>query len=170
MARKPQLNLNKGNTYTVTLKYDEPKSGNNAYGPWYLYTADYNGQEVVFFAKEPLHKQIQRTNARTGDTITIAVDERGYYSVGDANGSNMSMGEDEDPFTPPAVSPPTGVSATHKPTRSFDGLVEDYQACLGAAAAICVAEFEEYTNEDVRSIATTLYIQGTREGVDFPKE
>lgn len=170
-ARKPKLNLEKGHTYTLKLLFDEPKSGTSDKGrPWNLYTAEYQGQEVIFFTpNETVHQDIQKTGKKQGDMLTIGVDNRGNWHVGDAAAAELEAdqvfgdaGTASNSLNMPSASAPA--------RRTFESLVEDYRACLGVALELCVSEFDEYSNEDVRSIATTLYIQGVREKVNFPKE
>lgn len=168
MPRLPNLKPSKGEVYEVTLKYDEPQTGQTKGRDWFRYTVSYEGQDCVLFTpSEKEHKMIERTGKRQGDTLTIAVDKQGHWHVGD-----NALNEIDDPFVtnqaPPPKPPQT--SASVRPKKSFDGLVEDYRACLAVAAELCTTEFESYTNEDIRAIATTLYIQGVREGVNFPKE
>lgn len=168
MPKLPTLKLTKGNVYELTLKYDEPKTGETKGREWFLYTVNYDGQDcVLFMPSEKEHKAIQQTRKGQGDTITIGVDNQGHWHVGD-----NALSEIDDPFTTNAAPPPKPpmTSASHKPKKSFEGMVDDYRACLAIATEVCTTEFETYTNEDIRAIATTLYIQGTREGVNFPKE
>ncbi len=74
---------------TFKLKYDTPKSGEGANGPWHLYTVDVidgdgmafdgdsesspdNGSTVKFFASEKLHESItQAGGTRRGVTLTV---------------------------------------------------------------------------------------------------
>lgn len=164
--QKPKLNLTKGNVYELTLMFDEPKSGQKNGRSWFLYTVRYQNQECIFFTpSQKEHEAIQKLNLGTGDTFVIGVDNDGQWHVSTEAPENMVL----DPFSDPKPPPPPPGLPPKSPSRSFETLVEDYQACLGVANTICVAEFESYTNEDVRAIATTLYIQGTREGVAFPK-
>jgi len=62
---------------TVTLAFDQPRTGENEYGPWYLYGCQFEGQDASFFASDPVHEIIQSMGYRKGHTIDIlkAVDE-----------------------------------------------------------------------------------------------
>jgi len=45
--------------YPITLTYDQCKSGESQYGPWYLYGIDYNGEPMGIFAEDALHHQLK---------------------------------------------------------------------------------------------------------------
>ena len=63
-----------GEPKTLTLAFDEPKTGNNDYGRWYMYgfkNGDISSDEDCFFATETLHSMIKTLGAGEGDEITI---------------------------------------------------------------------------------------------------
>jgi len=63
-----------GEPKKLTLAFDEPKSGKNDYGKWYMYgfkNGDLSSEEDCFFATETLHSMIQTLGAKEGDEITI---------------------------------------------------------------------------------------------------
>ena len=63
-----------GEPKTLTLAFDEPKTGNNDYGRWYMYgfkNGDLSSDEDCFFATETLHSMIKTLGAGEGDEITI---------------------------------------------------------------------------------------------------
>ena len=63
-----------GEPKKLTLAFDEPKSGKNDYGRWYMYgfkNGDLSSEEDCFFATETLHSMIQTLGAKEGDEITI---------------------------------------------------------------------------------------------------
>lgn len=54
-----QIKLNPSSDNIVELLYDEPKSGNNKYGRWFLYGVVKDGEETAFFINsENLHKKL----------------------------------------------------------------------------------------------------------------
>ena len=55
-----------GEPRKVTLSFDQPKTGKNEYGMWYLYgiKSDINSDEDSFFATAPLHSMIQTLGAK----------------------------------------------------------------------------------------------------------
>ena len=58
MENKDSFKLSKDADNVVELLYDQPKQGQNAYGAWYLYGVNKEGQETSFFATENLHKSL----------------------------------------------------------------------------------------------------------------
>jgi hypothetical protein len=46
--------------YQVTLDYDQCKSGESQYGPWYLYGIEHDGKTMGIFAEIELHKQLKK--------------------------------------------------------------------------------------------------------------
>jgi hypothetical protein len=63
-----------GEPKKLTLAFDEPKTGKNDYGRWFMYgfkNSDINSEEDCFFATETLHSMIQTLGAKEGDEITI---------------------------------------------------------------------------------------------------
>tara|TARA_Y100001963_G_scaffold80445_1_gene111623 strand:+ start:153 stop:581 length:429 start_codon:yes stop_codon:yes gene_type:complete len=63
-----------GEPKTLTLAFDEPKTGTNDYGKWYMYgfkNSDLSSDEDCFFATETLHSMINTLGAKEGDEITI---------------------------------------------------------------------------------------------------
>ena len=63
-----------GEPKKLTLAFDEPKTGNNDYGRWYMYgfkNGDLSSDEDCFFATETLHSMIKTLGAGEGDEITI---------------------------------------------------------------------------------------------------
>tara|TARA_R100000734_G_C3316408_1_gene108889 strand:- start:1518 stop:2012 length:495 start_codon:yes stop_codon:yes gene_type:complete len=73
MENKDSFKLSKDADNIVELLYDQPKQGQNAYGAWYLYGVNKEGQETSFFATENLHKKLS-TFGR-GATVNIRKDE-----------------------------------------------------------------------------------------------
>lgn len=45
--------------YPITLTYDQCKSGESQYGPWYLYGVEHNGEQMGIFAEDALHNQLK---------------------------------------------------------------------------------------------------------------
>ena len=60
-----------GKPRTFTLAFDEPKTGNNQYGTWYMYGCIHGGEEKVFFASGRLHQMIQLCGFSRGDSFTV---------------------------------------------------------------------------------------------------
>ena len=46
--------------YPVVLTYDQCKSGESQYGPWYFYGVEHDGELQGIFAEDALHEQLQQ--------------------------------------------------------------------------------------------------------------
>lgn len=153
-----------GSTEQVTLSFDQPKTGTTRGRQWIRYGVQHQGQNKGFFATPQGHAAIQELGARKGDTLVIHVDSDGEWHVG-FNQDDLDVPEavfDTKPITPGPNARPAA------PT--FQDLLEKYEVCLSEALDLARRTLpNEITNEDVRSIATTLYIQAERAGVSFPK-
>ena len=62
-----------GEPKKLTLAFDEPKTGTNSYGAWYMYgvKGDIDSDKDCFFATPSLHTMIRTLGAGEGDEITI---------------------------------------------------------------------------------------------------
>ena len=87
-----------GEPKTLTLAFDEPKTGNNDYGRWYMYgfkNSDLSSDEDCFFATETLHSMIKTLGAGEGDEITIEKCqdlEMTFFKVNGLSISDMNSG------------------------------------------------------------------------------
>ena len=87
-----------GEPKTLTLAFDEPKTGNNDYGRWYMYgfkNSDLSSDEDCFFATETLHSMIKTLGAGEGDEITIEkcqALEMTFFKVNGLSISDMNSG------------------------------------------------------------------------------
>ena len=82
-----------GEPKTITLAFDEPKTGRNDYGNWYMYgfkNGDLSSEEDCFFATHTLHTMIQTLGAKEGDEITIEKCVDGEMSFFKVNGLSMN--------------------------------------------------------------------------------
>lgn len=68
---KPKLDLAVNIPATIKLLMDKPVTGSNAYGNWYLFGVEYEGQEYSFFATEDVAKYAEENNLRKGDEIKV---------------------------------------------------------------------------------------------------
>ena len=66
-----QIYFNEGNTYDVTMSFDECKSGTRDNGQsWYRYAVKYEGKDSYFFANDyNLHNKLK--TYKKGDIVTI---------------------------------------------------------------------------------------------------
>tara|TARA_R110002020_G_scaffold434012_4_gene644161 strand:- start:7305 stop:7817 length:513 start_codon:yes stop_codon:yes gene_type:complete len=57
-SNRDSFKLSKDSDNSVQLMFDQPKSGQNSYGNWYLYGCIKDGRETSFFATDNLHKKL----------------------------------------------------------------------------------------------------------------
>jgi|TARA_R100000482_G_C5122969_1_gene146929 hypothetical protein len=81
-----------GEPKKLTLAFDEPKTGTNSYGAWYMYgvKSDINSDKDCFFATESLHAMIKTLGAREGDEITIEKCQEGEIVFFKVNGLTLN--------------------------------------------------------------------------------
>lgn len=133
----------------LTLTKDKCYEGTNAYGAYYLYSVEQDGEGKSFFATPEVHQLILESGIRTGDQFLVR-------KKAVQNGRKV-MAKVEFEVISKLASPPSNEEA-HS---------DDFKALMKA----CVAEAVEITkevntipwqNEDVRSIALTMFIQRAR--------
>ena len=82
-----------GEPKKLTLAFDEPKTGTNSYGAWYMYgfkNGDLSSEEDCFFATASLHTMIQTLGAGEGDEITIEKCQDGEITFFKVNGLTLN--------------------------------------------------------------------------------
>ena len=81
-----------GEPKKLTLAFDEPKTGTNSYGMWYMYgfkNGDLSSEEDCFFATASLHTMIKTLGAGEGDEITIEKCQEGEIAFFKVNGLTL---------------------------------------------------------------------------------
>ena len=81
-----------GEPKKLTLAFDDPKTGTNSYGMWYMYgfkNGDLSSQEDCFFATASLHAMIKTLGAGEGDEITIEKCQDGEIAFFKVNGLTL---------------------------------------------------------------------------------
>ena len=68
-----QLKINYNEDNKLLLMYDNPKTGNNHYGEWFMYGVKKDGHNMSLFATPTLHKILK--NFRAGDEINVRKEE-----------------------------------------------------------------------------------------------
>ena len=146
---RPKVELALNSEAKLTLTKDKCYEGTNAYGAYYLYSVEEEGEGKSFFATPEVHQQILESGIRTGDQFLIR-------KKAVQNGRKvMAKVEFE------------VISKLASPSSNGNGHSDDFKALMKA----CVAEAVEITkevntipwqNEDVRSIALTMFIQRAR--------
>ena len=81
-----------GEPKKLTLAFDEPKTGTNSYGEWYMYgvKSDIDSDKDCFFATPSLHTMIKTLGAGEGDEITIEKCEEGEITFFKVNGLTLN--------------------------------------------------------------------------------
>ena len=73
MSQNETLKIKANTDNIVEFMYNEPKTGTNNYGDWFLYGVKNDGKEVGIFATEALHRKL--SVYRAGDTVNIRKEE-----------------------------------------------------------------------------------------------
>ena len=148
---KPKVELALNSEAKLTLTTDKCYEGTNAYGAYYLYSVDEEGEGKSFFATPEVHQQILESGIRTGDQFLIR-------KKAVQNGRKVMAKVEFEVISKQPAPPPNG---------NGNGHADDFKALMKA----CVAEAVEITKEvntipwqceDVRSIALTMFIQRAR--------
>jgi len=146
---RPKVELALNSEAKLTLTKDKCYEGTNAYGTYYLYSVEQDGEGKSFFATPEVHQQILESGIRTGDQFLIR--KRAVQ-----NGRKVMAKVEFEVISKQASLPPNG-----------DGHTDNFKDLMKS----CVAEAVEITkevntipwqNEDVRSIALTMFIQRAR--------
>jgi len=147
--QKVELALN--SEAKLTLSKDKCYEGTNAYGTYYLYSVEHEGEQKSFFATPEVHQQILESGIRTGDQFVIR-------KKAVQNGRKVMAKIEFEVISKQPTPPANGNENGH--SDNFRDLMKS-----------CVAEAVEITkevntipwqNEDVRSIALTMFIQRAR--------
>jgi hypothetical protein len=146
---RPKVELALNSEARLKLTKDNCYEGSNAYGPYYLYSVEQDGEVKSFFATPDVHQQILESGIRTGDQFLIR-------KKAVQNGRKVIAKIEFEVLSKQASPPSTGEARS-----------DNFKALMKA----CVAEAVEITkevntipwqNEDVRSIALTMFIQRAR--------
>ena len=81
-----------GEPKKLTLAFDEPRTGTNSYGMWYMYgfkNGDISSDKDCFFATASLHAMIKTLGAGEGDEITIEKCQEGEIAFFKVNGLTL---------------------------------------------------------------------------------
>ena len=82
-----------GEPKKLTLAFDEPKTGTNSYGMWYMYgfkNGDLSSDKDCFFATPSLHTMIKTLGVGEGDEITIEKCQDGEITFFKVNGLTLN--------------------------------------------------------------------------------
>ena len=68
---KPKLELQINIPSTIKLLQNEPATGENSYGQWWLYNVECEGREYSYFAPESVVKILKANNVSLDDEVVI---------------------------------------------------------------------------------------------------
>jgi hypothetical protein len=142
-----------GQSKRLRLLRNEPITGSNNYGPYYLYpVVTEAGIEESFFAPEPLHTIIQEHKLRAGDEFILSRVQNGKPGSSKLELSLVSA-----------------ATSSSQPADSSDNLRETLLKCVRDASSIVQEVKEEvaFRVEDLRSLSLTLFIARTKLGNGF---
>lgn len=145
--QKVELALN--SEAKLTLTKDKCYEGTNAYGAYYLYSVEEEGEGKSFFASPEVHQQILESGIRTGDQFVVR-------KKAIQNGRKVIARIDFEVLSKQTTPPPNGEG--HQ--DHFKQLMKE---CLAEAVEITKeVNTIPWQNEDLRSIALTMFIQRAR--------
>jgi hypothetical protein len=135
----------------LRLLRNEPITGSNGYGPYYLYpVVTEQGVEESFFAPEPIHDIIKEHKLKAGDEFILSRVQNGKPGSSKLELSLVS-------------------SSSPTPSNNSDLLKETMLQCVRDAVSIVneVKDEVAFRAEDTRSLSLTLFIAKTKLGNGF---
>lgn len=177
-TQRTKLELPVNQPVTLQLLFDNPLTGENRYGPYYLYAFvdPSTGEEYSFFAPSPdVHEQLSHFNAGDNVTLLKSAKQNGRkilteFSVTPANGGPLkSFLHDAPPVngngngndaghTPPVNGNGNARGVNPSPTTKGDNLLELFIQCYADAEEVQ----KRFTGGSLSQIATTLFIQRSK--------
>ena len=151
-ATKPKVEVALNESATLKLLKDKPYSGENSFGPYFLYSVTHEGVEKAFFTSTDLHQKIVEAGLRTGDEFKIT-------KVAVQNGKKVTAKVEfevvnKTPFSvPDAVGPVTTEDG-------FRAMME--QSLRDAIEATKAVNTVQWSVDDIRGVALTMFIQRAR--------
>ena len=148
---RPKVELALNQEARLTLTKDKCYEGTNSFGTYYLYSVEQDGEPKSLFATPDVHQQILENGLKSGDQFQIK-------KVAIQNGRKVTskIGFEVVKKTEAAPVPPNG-------NGHDDGFKVLMEKCVQDAVQIVkVVNTIPWQNEDVRSIALTMFIQRAR--------
>ena len=157
---KPKLDLQVNIPTTIKLLMDKPITGSNAYGNWYLFGVEHEGQEYSFFATEDVAKFAEENKLRKGDSLKVT---KTFIKVGKKNQTSyqleiVSKGQQSHPATNGNAQPVTNGNGH----SNGNGQAEDYKIMHDCLAQGIKLQQDLGSVIDVNRIAITLFITRTK--------
>ena len=157
---KPKLDLQVNIPATIKLLMDKPVTGSNAYGNWYLFGVEHEGQEYSFFATEDVAKFTEENNLRKGDTLKVT---KTFVKVGKKNQTSYQL-EIVNKSTP--ISNGNGKAVPNgngqSPANGNGQTPDDYKIMHDCLAQGIKLQQDLGSVIDVNRIAITLFITRTK--------
>ncbi len=85
---KPKLDLQVNVPANIILMQEQPATGSNAYGQWYLFNVLYNDEEHSFFTTETVARFVAENGIKKGDELKIT---KTYGKVGKKNVTDYTI-------------------------------------------------------------------------------
>ena len=148
-TNRPKVELALNSEAKLTLTKDKCYEGTNSYGTYYLYSVEHEGDQKSFFATPEVHQQILESGIRTGDQFLIR-------KKAVQNGRKVLAKIEFEVVSKQASPAPNG-------NGHSDNFRELMKSCVAEAVEITKeVNTIPWQNEDVRSIALTMFIQRAR--------
>ena len=146
---RPKVELALNSEAKLTLTKDKCYEGTNAYGAYYLYSVEHEGEQKSFFATPEVHQAILESGIRAGDQFLIR-------KKAVQNERKVMAKIEFEVLSKQATPPPNG-------NGNSDHFKELMRECLAEAVEITKeVNTIPWQNEDLRSIALTMFIQRAR--------
>jgi len=149
---KPKLDLQVNIPATIKLLMDKPVTGRNAYGNWYLFGVEHEGQEYSFFATEDVAKFAEENNLRKGDSVKVT---KTFVKVGKKNQTSYQLEIINKAHPSPNVN---GQAVTNGNGQTLN----DYKVMHDCLAQGIKLQQDLGSVIDVNRIAITLFITRTK--------
>ena len=151
MTQRAKLELQLNKPLEIELLYDEPVTGNNAYGNYYLYAVKAGSNEYSFFAPETVHNELKILSRGDRAIVSKTAQQKGSKVVTNYHVTLPDIPEEE---IKSPVNDPSTATATKTKTKT-DCYADIMMRCYSDALAI---QEELGTMIDVSRIAITLFI------------
>jgi hypothetical protein len=148
---RPKVDLKLNEPVRLKLLRDEPYTGENSYGAYYMYSVEESGVEKVYFATQDVHMKIRQSKLATGDEFILekTATQKGKKVITEITFEAM-----------PAERTNGNGRAVENIGTNSDNLKEIMHQCLKDAVEVTRAV--DGVTEDIQKLATTLFIQRAR--------
>jgi hypothetical protein len=157
---KPKLELQVNMPQTIKLLQTEPATGENAYGQWFLYNVQSNGQELSFFAPDKIVKKFQEHQVQENDEVVIT---KRLFKNGKTNIVDYDIAVlEQKPVTVVNGYAGNGHAkvATNGSVNGHDsGVSKDYQLLLQCMTEAMLIRDELGNDIDINKLGVTLFLR-----------